>query len=504
MKKILFSLLSFILVSVSSMAQVAINNDGSVPNTSAMLDVKSTSMGMLVPRLTTVQRDAILSPATGLLVFNTSTGAFDYYTGTAWLKLGSSPSAGTNIGDMLVWDGSQWQPSTYLHYYADKDNDGLGDLYSQTFATSQPYGFVSNDCDADDNDGSSGGGTPYLRFPDADGDGYGDPTRTPIYSCWIQPGYAIFLQDDCDDSNAQVYPDAPEYCDGLDNNCNGQVDEKSTLYRDSDNDGYGDLNNSILSCYPFPPGYLMSSGDCNDQDFYTNPGIPFEACDGIDNNCDGQIDEGSTYIFSDYDNDGFGTMYSNYMEWPCGDPVPPGYASSFSDCDDYNSGINPDATEICDGLDNDCNGQIDDNVSTFNTFYADTDADGFGDPDNTTTAIGCIPPNGYVNNQLDCDDNNPVIHPGMPESCNGVDDDCNGLVDEGITADGFAYYMDYDGDGYGDEGYIVLLCYAQPGYSLIAGDCADYDPAIHPGATEICSNGIDDNCDGQIDESGCQ
>jgi hypothetical protein len=496
-------LLLFLAIGMIARAQVAINADGSAPNGSAMLDVKSTSMGMLVPRLTTAQRDAILSPATGLLVFNISTGAFDYYTGTAWLKLGTSPSAGINIGDLLVWDGSLWQPSTFSHYYADKDNDGLGDLYSQTFATSQPYGFVSNDCDADDNDGSSGGGTPYLRFPDADEDGYGDPTRTPIYSCWIQPGYAIFLQDDCDDSNARVYPDAPEYCDGLDNNCNGQVDEKSTLYRDSDNDGYGDLNNAILSCYPFPPGYLMSPGDCNDQDFYTNPGIPFEACDGIDNNCDGQIDEGSTYIFSDYDNDGFGTMYSNYMEWPCSDTVPPGYASSLSDCDDYNPGINPDATEICDGLDNDCNGQIDDNVSTFNTFYADTDADGFGDPDNTTTAIGCIPPNGYANNQLDCDDTNPVIHPGVPESCNGVDDDCNGLVDEGITADGFAYYMDYDGDGYGDEGYIVLLCYAQPGWSLIGGDCDDYNPAINPGATEIC-DGLDNNCNGQIDESGCQ
>ena len=98
--------LSFLLSTVISVAQSAtINTDGSNADASAMLDVKSTNKGMLVPRLNTAQRTAIASPAKGLLVFDNDTGDFWFYNGTAWTSLSSGPStqywapSGNNISN---------------------------------------------------------------------------------------------------------------------------------------------------------------------------------------------------------------------------------------------------------------------------------------------------------------------------------------------------------------------------------------------------------------------
>ncbi|MDG1480759.1 MAG: putative metal-binding motif-containing protein, partial [Myxococcota bacterium] len=92
------------------------------------------------------------------------------------------------------------------------------------------------------------------------------------------------------------------------------------------------------------------------------------------------------------------------------------------DCDDENSVVNPSASEICDGVDNNCDGVVDEEVTT--TFYADTDADGFGDADSTTEA--CEKPDGFVPIGSDCDDTNGEVYPSAPEQCDGVDNDCDG------------------------------------------------------------------------------
>ena len=145
-----------------------------------------------------------------------------------------------------------------------------------------------------------------------------------------------------------------------------------------------------------------------------------EICDGIDNNCDGMIDEG-------FDNDG------------------DGFTICQNDCDDTNASINPNASEICDGIDNDCDGMIDEGF--------DNDGDGF---------TIC---------QNDCDDTNASINPNATEICDGLDNDCDGMIDEGF---------DMDGDG----------------FTSCNGDCDDNNPNINPNADDIACNGIDEDCDG--------
>jgi hypothetical protein len=126
-----------------------------------------------------------------------------------------------------------------------------------------------------------------------------------------------------------------------------------------------------------------------------------------------------------------------------------GYTVCGGDCDDTNPAIHPGATEVCNGIDDDCNGVRDDG-------FPDADGDGWA-------ACGG-----------DCDDHNPAVHPGVAEQCNGIDDNCNGLIDEGF---------DFDGDG----------------FTICGGDCNETDPTQHPGAAEAC-NGVDDNCNGVVDE----
>ena len=132
----------------------------------------------------------------------------------------------------------------------------------------------------------------------------------------------------------------------------------------------------------------------------------------------------------------------------------------------------------------------------------------------------------------DCDDTSPAVHPGALEICNGIDDNCDSQIDEGYVvgtactvgtgdcarsgvlvcaADGSAvvcnvaagtpvtFYWDVDGDGYGDPLSAATQCSVPAGYITVGGDCNDRDPAVHPGAAEIC-NAVDDNCNAEVDE----
>ncbi|MEZ4798271.1 MAG: putative metal-binding motif-containing protein [Flavobacteriales bacterium] len=101
--------------------------------------------------------------------------------------------------------------------------------------------------------------------------------------------------------------------------------------------------------------------------------------------------------------------------------VPVGYVSDNTDCDDTDFNINSSATEVCDGVDNDCDTQIDESGNI--VFYADTDGDGFGDPLNTTMA--CVAPVGFASHNTDCDDTNFNINPAAAEICDGIDNNCD-------------------------------------------------------------------------------
>jgi hypothetical protein len=103
---------------------------------------------------------------------------------------------------------------------------------------------------------------------------------------------------------------------------------------------------------------------------------------------------------------------------------------------------------------------------------------------------------GYPESE-DCDDRDQDVHPGADEICNGEDDDCSGTVDDS-PVDGDAYYTDDDQDGFGADRSEVLACAPVDGTITVGGDCTDTDPAVHPGAAEVC-NEVDDDCDGEID-----
>ena len=189
-----------------------------------------------------------------------------------------------------------------------------------------PIIYVLLGCPSDDkitDSGIPGDSSGIIDETDSDGDGVND-------------------DEDCAPEDATIYPGAEEVCDGVDNDCDGDIDEDvmETYYRDADSDGFGD------------------------------PGDTAEACERPDG-----------YVPSD----------------------------AGEDCDDTDASIYPDAPELCDGIDNDCNGVIDDDLDT-QTYYADTDGDGFGDPNAPETL--CEDASGYVDNDLDCDDTDwgePVI-----------------------------------------------------------------------------------------------
>ena len=120
---------------------------------------------------------------------------------------------------------------------------------------------------------------------------------------------------------------------------------------------------------------------------------------------------------------------------------PDGYVADATDCDDSNALANPTETEVCDGFDDDCDGVADgEDSADASTWYADTDGDGYGDA--AVEVIACEAPTGYVADATDCDDEDDGANPGAAEVCDGVDDDCDGDVDEPDAEDAATWYAD--------------------------------------------------------------
>ena len=183
----------------------------------------------------------------------------------------------------------------------------------------------------------------------------------------------------------------------------------------------------------------------------------------------------------------------------CFDPDRDGFGTGAScdgaDCDQSEPTTYPRAPELCDGEDNDCDGQIDEGLDG-TTWYADSDRDGFGDPRSAETS--CLRLRGYVDNDGDCNDDNPFVYEGAPGLCDGEDNDCDGTVDDGATDTDF--YPDRDGDGYGDETATpTVSCDPIDGWVTNDFDCNDGNDLVRPSSFEDCGNGIDDDCDGDRD-----
>ncbi|MES2643328.1 MAG: MopE-related protein [Myxococcota bacterium] len=168
-----------------------------------------------------------------------------------------------------------------------------------------------------------------------------------------------------------------------------------------------------------------------------------------------------------------------------------------ADCDDGNALVHPGANEHCDGVDQDCDGVVDDAADDATAWYADADEDGFGDP--LGSLYACVAPANYVADATDCDDALDTVNPLAVETCNGDDDDCDGVVDPATSAGVGMWYPDADGDGFGRAvAEAVVSCAAPAGYVGEASDCDDADADVFPGAVEAC-NGVDDDCDAAID-----
>ncbi|HEY5949483.1 MAG TPA: putative metal-binding motif-containing protein [Kofleriaceae bacterium] len=210
-------------------------------------------------------------------------------------------------------------------------------------------------------------------------------------------------------------------------------------------------------------------------------------------------------FYPDGDGDGFGDMAGGELHCD----APAGFVAKAGDCDDDNAAIHPEGREVCDAVDNDCDGMIDDadsslDASTTATFYRDSDGDTYGDAAMTKQA--CVKPAGYAMSSSDCNDSAAAIHPGANETCDSIDNDCDALIDmadPGIDpASVKTFYRDVDHDNFG-AGTAMTGCVAPSGYVAATGDCNDNDNASYPGGTEIC-DGADNDCDGGIDGTAAQ
>jgi hypothetical protein len=372
-------------------------------------------------------------------------------------------------------------------WYRDEDQDGYGDGERSLRACGTPSGYVDragdcddlqdsvhpdaeercnghdDDCDGElDEDDAVDAPTWWL---DADGDGWGDPGTTAT-RCELPSGHVVPSgSSDCDDGDAGVHPGAEETCDGVDQDCDGGVDEGATdmgtWYADADADGYGDPDITVESC-EVPSGHVSDASDCDDRDASIHPGAS-ETCDTVDEDCDGDVDEGAIDMgtwYADTDADGYGDPASPTTA--CRQPS--GSTADDRDCDDGDASVHPGATEHCDRVDEDCDGDVDEGAIDMGTWYTDADADGYGDPASATAA--CSQPSGTSAEGTDCDDTDAGIHPGATEYCDGVDEDCDGALNTDGTVthfDGSAVPTDLSARFTGSSGSAASVSLADDG-----------------------------------------
>lgn len=217
----------------------------------------------------------------------------------------------------------------------------------------------------------------------------------------------------------------------------------------------------------------LDLSDCGPDDPLVHPNGEERCGNDLDDDCDGSVDEDdaadATLYYVDGDDDGFGDPTTALAR--CADPGE-GFSELNTDCDDSDAEISPDSA-----------------------WYADRDHDGFGAGDAVRSCApyseeDAVP---YVRQGGDCDDDRPQVSPTAVESCNTLDDDCDGLADEEVTT---RYYVDADGDEHGDPLSYEDACFRPEGSVLVGDDCDDTDALIYPDAPRICNDGIDNACDG--------
>ena len=313
---------------------------------------------------------------------------------------------------------------------------------------------------------------PVAWYRDRDGDLFGDPAVFLI-ACLQPSGYIPKINTDCDDSSSLINPNGVEVCDSADadEDCDGLRDDadpsvldssKSNFYVDADNDNYG-AGAAVRFCDE-PALHAPVAGDCNNSNAAINPGAA-EACDLIDNNCNGQNNEGLAFSlwYADADSDTYGA--GDGYSWCAATAAYP--SASNADCNDGNPAIRPGASETCDGFDNNCASGIDEGFPNF-------DGDSYAD---------CVDPdidNDGSLNGPDCNDFDASIRPGAADICDGYDNDCDNYIDDADSGVSGAptWYLDADGDGYGTPSTSLQRCVQPANHVANSGDACDADPDL--------------------------
>jgi len=251
---------------------------------------------------------------------------------------------------------------------------------------------------------------PISFYSDADLDGYGN-SLISTDACFAPLGY-VLNNLDCNDTDNLINPGVIEVCNEIDDDCNFIIDDAlplNTFYFDADSDGYGNLLITLFSCSEIPPlGYTTAIADCDDENPLIHEPILF---------------------FADLDGDLYGDELNSDLYCTLVPPI--GYVTNNLDCNDSTNLINPLTNEVCNNLDDNCNTYIDESIPN-QTLYIDADGDDFGNFLNDT--ITCFfEITRYVIDSSDCDDTNPEIYPGSLEILNGLDDNCNQLIDDGLV-----------------------------------------------------------------------
>jgi len=424
-------------------------------------------------------------------------------------------------GTETAGDGIDQDCDGFDDCFVDNDGDGYGSSF--TFGGStldcSAAGESDNDQDCDDGDG-----TAFPGGNDLPGDAV-DQDCSGQLECWIdddgdgiagqefsesgtggtcsaaQGHYFTATATDCDDTDASINPSASETpANGVDEDC----DTLEDCYIDGDNDGYGDdsgatTSSASLDC--IGGGIADDALDCDDTDNAVNPDAT-EVCNGgIDDDCANGADDddpnvtGETTFYTDGDNDGWGDAPVDACVQPAGT------VTQVGDCDDSNSGVNPDAVERCNGgIDDDCaNGADDDDPNVIDrlTFYSDDDNDNYGD----TEVLACVLPSDAAEDPGDCNDADSSINPGAIEvQADDTDQNCDGLELCFVDNDDDTFGADSAATGSatctgGGADPCVDAC-TQVGWATDATDCDDTRSSVYPGAPELVANGIDNDCDG--------
>jgi len=377
-----------------------------------------------------------------------------------------------------------------------------------------------------------------VYYCDVDEDGYFSkyPTSCSGASCSLlsgcTPNKPNANKADCKDMDEKINPGAKEIeGNNIDENCDGKYtassgttsgstgesDQSGTTppttgvtyiyYCDNDKDGdYGSTQYSTKATTI--PSYCTKSvpvyPDCDDSNSNIHIGA-LEICDGIDNDCDKFIDEensvGCTYYYYDGDQDGYGNFAISVCK--CSKPGS-SYVTNSGDCQDTQEAVHPNQIESCNQKDDNCNGQVDEgNVCGSTTYYCDEDHDGYtSSVAHSCTGSNCIPSYCYsFTTTIDCNDNNFDVSPSKTETCNGIDDNCDGVIDPQDSNNCKTYFYDGDQDGYGTTASFCLCAPTGSYTATKTGDCNSNTAEANPGMMEKC-DGIDNDCDGLTDEEG--